>query len=67
MKSTTKGSLLVQAEKGYAGARKHIGGNESEKIFYAESEQFAREKIRLHLQDLLEQELASSWGFFDDT
>ncbi|HEX5605798.1 MAG TPA: hypothetical protein VFY96_04740 [Candidatus Binatia bacterium] len=38
----------------------HIGGNESKEIFYAELEQFAREKIRGHLQDLLEQEV-SEW------
>lgn len=39
---------------------KHIGGKESKKIFYAELEQFGREKIRGHLQDLLEQEV-SEW------
>lgn len=39
---------------------KHIGGRESKGIFYAELEQFAREKIRGHLQDLLEQEV-SEW------
>lgn len=39
---------------------KHIGGSESKEIFYAELEQFAREKIRGHLQDLLEQEV-SEW------
>jgi len=38
----------------------HIGGRESKEIFYAELEQFAREKIRGHLQDLLEQEV-SEW------
>ena len=38
----------------------HIGGSESKEIFYAELEQFAREKIRGHLQDLLEQEV-SEW------
>lgn len=39
---------------------KHNGGSESKEIFYAELEQFAREKIRGHLQDLLEQEV-SEW------
>ena len=39
---------------------KHIGVSESKEIFYAELEQFAREKIRGHLQDLLEQEV-SEW------
>ena len=39
---------------------KHIEGDESKKIFYAELENFAREKIRIHLQDLLEQEV-SEW------
>ena len=39
---------------------KHIGRSESKGIFYAELEQFAREKIRGHLQDLLEQEV-SEW------
>ena len=39
---------------------KHIGGSESKELFYAELEQFAREKIRGHLQDLLEQEV-SEW------
>lgn len=39
---------------------KHIGGSESKEIFYAELEEFAREKIRGHLQDLLEQEV-SEW------
>ena len=39
---------------------KHIGGNESKGIFYGELEEFAREKIREHLQDLLEQEV-SEW------
>src|SRR5258706_14869650 len=39
---------------------KHIGGNESKGIFYDELEGFAREKIREHLQDLLEQEV-SEW------
>jgi hypothetical protein len=39
---------------------KHIEGMESKEIFYAELEQFAREKIRGHLQDLLEQEV-SEW------
>ena len=39
---------------------KHIGGVESKEIFYEELEGFAREKIREHLQDLLEQEV-SEW------
>jgi len=39
---------------------KHIEGDESKEIFYAELENFAREKIRIHLQDLLEQEV-SEW------
>ena len=39
---------------------KHIGGSESKEIFYVELERFAREKIRGHLQDLLEQEV-SEW------
>ena len=41
---------------------KHIGGSESKEIFYAELEQFAREKIRGHLQDLLEQEVREWLG-----
>lgn len=39
---------------------KHIERVESKEIFYAELESFAREKIRGHLQDLLEQEV-SEW------
>jgi putative transposase len=39
---------------------KHIGGNESKGIFYGELEEFARGKIREHLQDLLEEEV-SEW------
>jgi transposase-like protein len=39
---------------------KHIEADESKEIFYAELESFAREKIRVHLQDLLEQEV-SEW------
>lgn len=39
---------------------KHIGGSESKRIFYAELEEYARGKIREHLQDLLEQEV-SEW------
>jgi transposase-like protein len=39
---------------------KHIGGDESKGVFYAELEAFAREKIRQHIQDLLEQEV-SEW------
>ena len=36
---------------------KHIGGNESKGIFYGELEEFARGRIREHLQDLLEEEV----------
>src|SRR5262245_29549894 len=39
---------------------KHIVGNESKRIFYSELEEYARGKIREHLQDLLEQEV-SEW------
>jgi putative transposase len=39
---------------------KHIAGEESKRIFYTELEEFARGKIRTHLQDLLEQEV-SEW------
>jgi transposase-like protein len=39
---------------------KHIGRNESKEILYGELEEFARGKIREHLQDLLEQEV-SEW------
>jgi transposase-like protein len=39
---------------------KHIVGNESKRIFYGELEEYARGKIREHLQDLLEQEV-SEW------
>jgi len=38
----------------------HIGGFESKEIFYEGLEAFALEKIRGHLQDLLEQEI-SEW------
>ena len=38
---------------------KHSEKNESKGIFYEELEQYAREKIREHLQDLLEQEVTS--------
>ena len=41
---------------------KHIGENESKGIFYGELEEFAREKIREHLQDLLEQEVTEWLG-----
>ena len=41
---------------------KHIGGNESKGIFYGELEEFARGKIREHLQDLLEQEVTEWLG-----
>jgi len=40
----------------------HISGNESKGIFYDELEQFARAKIRAHLQDLLEQEVTEWLG-----
>ena len=39
---------------------KHIVGDESKGIFYGELEEYARGKIREHLQDLLEQEV-SEW------
>jgi putative transposase len=39
---------------------KHIERIESKEIFYEGLEEFAREKIRAHLQDLLEQEV-SEW------
>ena len=39
---------------------KHIVGNESKGMFYEELEDYARGKIREHLQDLLEQEV-SEW------
>ena len=41
---------------------KHIGRVESKEILYEELERFAREKIRVHLQDLLEQEVSDGWG-----
>ena len=41
---------------------KHIGSSESKEIFYAELEEFARGKIREHLQDLLEQEVTEWLG-----
>jgi transposase-like protein len=41
---------------------KHIVGNESKRIFYEELEEYAREKIRGHLQDLLEQEVTEWLG-----
>lgn len=41
---------------------KHIGGNESKRMFYGELEQYARGKIREHLQDLLEQEVTEWLG-----
>ena len=39
---------------------KHIVGNESKGMFYEDLEEYARGKIREHLQDLLEQEV-SEW------
>jgi hypothetical protein len=44
---------------------KHIGGVESKEIFYEEVEGFAREKIREHLQDLLEK--TESWQALSQT
>jgi hypothetical protein len=41
---------------------KHIVGNESKRIFYEELEEYARGKIRGHLQDLLEQEVTEWLG-----
>jgi putative transposase len=41
---------------------KHREGNESKGIFYDALEEFAREKIREHLQDLLEQEVTEWLG-----
>jgi len=60
VKFKRKGCLLKQAEKGYADERETYWGVESKEIFYEEVEGFAREKIREHLQDLLEQEV-SEW------
>jgi transposase-like protein len=41
---------------------KHIGESESKETYYLELERFAREKIRFHLQDLLEQEVTEWLG-----
>ena len=41
---------------------KHIRRVESKEIFYEEVEGFAREKIREHLQDLFEREVANGRG-----
>ena len=41
---------------------KHIDGRESKGIFYEELEEYARGKIRDHLQDLLEQEVTEWLG-----
>ncbi len=41
---------------------KHSEENESKEIFYAELEEYARGKIRKHLQDLLEQEVTEWLG-----
>jgi len=41
---------------------KHIGGSESKEILYTELEEFARARIREHLQDLLEQEVTEWLG-----
>jgi hypothetical protein len=51
---------LTQAGKDTPMTGKHIAGNESKRIFYAELEEYARDKIREHLQELLEQEV-SEW------
>jgi transposase-like protein len=40
----------------------HTGEAESKEIFYAELEAYAREKIREHLQDLLEGEVTEWLG-----
>ena len=60
MNFETKGCLLEQAEKGYADERKSYWGKRIKGNFLWELEEFAREKIREHLQDLLEQEV-SEW------
>ena len=41
---------------------KHIVGSESKEIFYEDLEEYARGKIREHLQDLLEQEVTEWLG-----
>jgi putative transposase len=41
---------------------KHIDEGESKRVFYEELEEYAREKIRGHLQDLLEQEVTEWLG-----
>jgi hypothetical protein len=41
---------------------KHIEGNEAKGNCYQRLEEFAREKIREHLQDLLEQEVTEWLG-----
>ncbi len=41
---------------------KHSGTEESKEKFYLELERFAREKVRFHLQDLLEQEVTEWLG-----
>ena len=41
---------------------KHIVGNESKGILYSELEDYARGKIREHLQDLLEEEVTRMVG-----
>jgi hypothetical protein len=41
---------------------KHIVGNESKGMLYEELEDYARGKIRDHLQDLLEQEVTEWLG-----
>ena len=42
---------------------KHSEENESKGMFYEGLEEFAREKIREHLQDLLEQEVTEWLGW----
>jgi putative transposase len=59
-KTKTKGCLLKQAGKDTPMKEKHIERIESKEIFYEGLEAFALEKIREHLQDLLEQEI-SEW------
>ena len=41
---------------------KHIVGSESKEILYEDLEEYARGKIREHLQDLLEQEVTEWLG-----
>src|SRR5262245_19240297 len=41
---------------------KHIVGSEAKRVLYEELEEYARGKIREHLQDLLEQEVTEWLG-----